>query len=177
ALALGAGLAADTDSANGLLKRLDTQLEDDARGYVAVALALMDCQDAVLPLRKIVSESRYHPTLLRESAIALGILDDKDAVPVLIGMLAEAKGLATQAAIANPLGFIGDRRSVDSLVAMLQNERLTEKARAFGAIALGNVADKEPLPWNSKISIDLNYRASTATLTDPGTSTGILDIL
>ena len=39
------------------------------------------------------------------------------------------------------------------------------------------VSDKEELPWNSKISVDINYRASTATLTAPDLGTGILDIL
>ena len=43
--------------------------------------------------------------------------------------------------------------------------------------SLGIVADKEQLPWNSKIGMDLNYRASTQTLTDQSAGTGILDIL
>ena len=43
-------------------------------------------------------------------------------------------------------------------------------------MALGNVADKELLPWNAKIAIGLNYRAAPATLSDPLTGSGILDI-
>jgi len=43
-------------------------------------------------------------------------------------------------------------------------------------VALGIVADKEPLPWNSKISTNINYRANTTTLTGDN-GTGILDIL
>ena len=49
-------------------------------------------------------------------------------------------------------------------------------ARGFAAVALGIVADKELLPWNSKISADINYVATTSTLTD-ASGTGILDIL
>ena len=71
----------------------------------------------------------------------------------------------------------GDHRSIDPLVTMLQNDGLTERARGFAAVALGIVADKEDLPWNSKIGVDLNYRASTSTLTDQSSGTGILDIL
>jgi hypothetical protein len=59
---------------------------------------------------------------------------------------------------------------------MLQSDGLTETARGFAAVALGIVGDKEPLPWNTKIALDLNYRAATQTLTDPH-GTGILDIL
>ena len=42
--------------------------------------------------------------------------------------------------------------------------------------ALGIVADKEALPWNSKISTNINYRVNTTTLTG-NEATGILDIL
>jgi len=44
-------------------------------------------------------------------------------------------------------------------------------------VALGIVADKEELPWNTKISVNINYRANTQTLTSPDAGTGILDIL
>ena len=57
----------------------------------------------------------------------------------------------------------------------LQNESLTERARGFAAVALGIVADKELLPWNSKISVDLNYRAAVSSLSDGGS--GIVEIL
>ena len=74
------------------------------------------------------------------------------------------------------MGFIGDKRSIGPLVAMLEDQDKTDRARGFAAVALGIVADKEELPWNSKIAGDLNYRASTATLNDTG-GTGILNIL
>jgi Trm5-related predicted tRNA methylase len=48
-------------------------------------------------------------------------------------------------------------------------------SRAFAAVALGGVADKEKLPWNSKISRNMNYRGSVETLTQSGS--GVLDIL
>ncbi|MBI5361635.1 MAG: hypothetical protein HZA53_00560 [Planctomycetes bacterium] len=92
-------------------------------------------------------------------------------------MLAEARGLSAQAAIASALGFIGDARAVDPLVRMLQQgERITDSARGYAAVALGIVADKELLPWNAKLSVGINYRANTTTLTGEG-GTGVLDIL
>ncbi len=79
------------------------------------------------------------------------------------------------AAIASALGLIGDRSTIDPLIDMLQDESLTAITRAFAAVALGGVADKELLPWNSKIGSNSNYRAAVETLTNQ--SSGILDIL
>ena len=75
------------------------------------------------------------------------------------------------------LFYTGPLINAEMLVTMLQNDTLTDSARGFAAVALGIVADKELLPWNSKIGVDLNYRASTSTLTDQSSGTGILDIL
>jgi hypothetical protein len=52
---------------------------------------------------------------------------------------------------------------------------ITEVSRAFAAAALGGIADKEALPWNSKLAVGLNYRAAVETLTSQ--SSGVLDIL
>ncbi|MCC7399597.1 MAG: hypothetical protein IT455_21215, partial [Planctomycetes bacterium] len=82
---------------------------------------------------------------------------------------------ATLAAIASAIGFIGDSRTVAPLKKLLFDDKLSDLSRAFAAVALGGVADKEALPWNSKIGTNINYRASVETLTNK--STGILDIL
>jgi len=176
AYAIGCGIARDVESTSILLEKLDRLSDDEARGYVAVALGLMEARDSIEPIQTIVKESKYRPELLKQAAIALGLMGDKDLVPDLIEMLRESKGLATQAAISSALGFIGDQRSIDPLVEMLQNQDITDRARGFAAVALGIVADKEPLPWNTKLAVDLNYRASTQTLTDQN-GTGILNIL
>jgi len=86
--------------------------------------------------------------------------------------------LSVLSATATALGFIGDHCSVNPFVDLLGNERdLTPLGRAFSAVALGLVADKEMLPWNSKIGQDINYRAAVSTLSDTSGGTGILDIL
>ncbi len=176
AYAIAEGLMGDRES-TGLLLELLAKGQDDTRGQVAIGLALMDAREAIGPLRGIVMQARYRPELLRNCAIALGILGDKDAVPMLVQLLKEARSLTTQASLSTALGFIGDQRSIAPLIEVLGSPSLTERARAFAAVALGNAADKELLPWNSKLALDLNYRAATATLTEPLTSTGILDIL
>lgn len=176
AYALGAGLARSVESAEHLLKLLRKGLPDTTRGEVALALALLGHAQAVEPLRAILQESKYRPELLRLAAIALGILGDKEVGTELVTLLADARSLAAQSAIASALGFVGDRRSLEPLLALFQSRLATERARAFAAVALGNVCDKELLPWNAKISVGLNYRAAPPTLSDPATGTGILDL-
>jgi hypothetical protein len=176
AYAIACGIAKDSESKELLRDKFKNAPGDEVKGNIAVALGLVDARDAAKDIEDVVKESKYKPALLKQAAIALGLLGDKDLVPDLIKMLAEAKGYSSQAAIASALGFIGDSRSIDPLVDMLKRKDITDSARGFAAVALGIVADKEPLPWNSKISTNINYRANTTTLTG-NEATGILDIL
>ena len=173
------GLQRDTESLDLLLEKLDFfQGSNEARGEACVALGLMEDRKAIAPIQEVIKNSKYRPDLLKQAAIGLGVLGDKELVEDLVTMLGEANGLATQAAIASALGAIGDQRSLDPLVVMLENDKeMTDTARGFAAVALGIVCDKEPLPWNAKISTNTNYRANTVTLTNTNLGTGILDIL
>ncbi|MCK5943170.1 MAG: hypothetical protein KAI24_14415, partial [Planctomycetes bacterium] len=73
------------------------------------------------------------------------------------------------------LGQIGDRRSVAPLKRALFDEGRGDLQRAFAAVALGAVADRAKLPWHSKISTNINYRAAVETLTNQ--VSGVLDLL
>jgi HEAT repeat protein len=170
------GIAKDPEAKELLREKLKNAPGDEAKGNVAVALGLVDSREAIVDIQGIVRDSKYKPDLLKQAAIGLGLLGDKDLVPELVTMLGEAKGYSSQAALASALGFIGDSRSIDPLVDMLKRKEITDSARGFAAVALGIVADKEPLPWNAKISTNINYRANTTTLTGEN-GTGILDIL
>ncbi|MFT7486087.1 MAG: HEAT repeat protein [Candidatus Paceibacteria bacterium] len=175
AYAIACGIAGDTDSEKILIEKLDSMSDDDVRGHLAIGLGLMNSGAAIEPIQQMVEKSKYRGELLKQAAISLGLLGDKALVGNLVTMLAQAKTLTTQAAIASALGFIGDARSVDPLVEMLHDQSMTAAARGFAAVALGIVADKELLPWNAKFSVNINYRANTPTLTGEGA--GLLDIL
>jgi len=172
---LGIGIRRDIEGMDICLDKLDYFSTDEARGYCAVALGLIEDRSAISPIQEIIRESKYKPDLLKQAAIALGLLGDKELVPDLVTMLETATGLATQAAISTALGAIGDSRSIDPLVELLGDQSVTQSARGFAAAALGIVCDKEELPWNAKISTNINYRANTVTLTGGGG--GILDLL
>jgi HEAT repeat protein len=177
AYSLGLGIAGNIEAELILLDKLDSMADDEVRGYITIGLGLMNSIQSIEPIQKILKDSKYRGDLLKQAAIALGLLGDKNVVTKLTTMLVtEAKTLSTQAAIASALGFIGDQRSVDPLIEMLKNEDHTGAARGFAAVALGIVADKETLPWNAKFSVNINYRANTTTLTGEN-GTGLLDIL
>ena len=176
ALAVALGIMQDTDSSSIMLEKLSKLSDDRSRGYLCIGLGLMNSRESIEPLSKLLKSSRYRPLLLREAAISLGLLGDKNVVEDLIVEMQGSTSLTAQSSIAAALGSIGDARSVRPLLKMLEDPELNVRARAFAAVALGIVADKEPLPWNSKIAVGANYLAGTPTLTD-GQGTGVLDIL
>lgn len=176
AFSVAAGLFGNKQLVEDLLGRLETTTEDEARGYVALALGLLDDRRAIEPIQAVVQQSEYRPALLKQAATALGLLGDREASRSLVAMLGEAQGLATQAALASALGQIGDRDSIDLLVEMLGDATLTDTARGFAAVALGLIAEKELFPWNEKLSRDVNYRSATPTLNSTA-GTGVLNLL
>ncbi|QDU67550.1 HEAT repeat domain-containing protein [Engelhardtia mirabilis] len=176
AASVAAGLFGDPEAQETLLKLLGSTRDPVAQGYVALGLGMLNQKEAIQPIQEVLAEAEYKPELLQQAAIALGLLGSKETVGTLIDMLENAGSLASQAAAASALGFIGDRNSVEPLVEMLEDGDITDTARGFAAVALGIVADKEELPWNSKIAVDLNYRASTSTLNTLD-GKGVLNIL
>jgi hypothetical protein len=175
--AVAVGIVKDDEAKTILRDKLAKMGDDEARGYCAIGLGLMDDRGAIEQIQEVIQKSKYKPDLLKQAAIGLGLLGDKQIVDGLIDMLNQATGLSSQAAISSALGFIGDARSVDPLIGMLEDKQKTDLARGFAAAALGIVADKEDLPWNTKISVNINYRANTTTLTNPASGDGILDLL
>ncbi|KAA3608034.1 MAG: HEAT repeat domain-containing protein [Planctomycetota bacterium] len=179
--AISLGLMKNEQAKSEIREALETASDPDLRGYLCVSLGLLSAREHKDYISSVVKESKRMPNLLQQASIGLGLMSDRAVVDALVDLMkGDSDGppaLAVLSATATALGFIGDQRSVRPLVDMLQNDEVTPLGRAFAAVALGIVADKELLPWNSKIAEDLNYRAAVDTLTDPNGSTGILDIL
>jgi HEAT repeat protein len=178
AIAVALGLCKFREAGDTLESLLaKNKQKDELAGYLCIGLALMDSTRSIDAIRDVVKTSVRRHDRLKQAAIALGKLGDKTVTTDLQEMLIndDNKNVAKLSAIASALGYIGDRRTIDPLIKMLDDTQITELSRAFAAVALGGVADKEPLPWNSKIAVDMNYRASVETLTNQ--QSGILDIL
>lgn len=159
---------------------LDEYRVSQFRGYAAISLGLLHAREHLPLLKQIVAESKRDPEMLMQASIGLGLMQDRSAVSNLLVYLVPENGrkpkLSVLSAVATALGFIGDKSSVTPLVNTMKNSRINQLGRAFAAVSLGMVADKDLMPWNSVFGSDLNYRAAVITLTDRQTGTGILDI-
>lgn len=176
-LAIALGLSQSVDAADEMREMMRTSVAEEAKcGYLCIGLALMNDTRSLEDIRALLPQSVRRYELLPQAAIALGKLGDKRVAEDLQKLMTDGEpNLAKLSAIASSLGFIGDSRTIAPLKKVLFDSKLGDLSRAFAAVALGGVADKEPLPWNSKIGCNMNYRASVDTLTNQ--STGILDIL
>jgi len=175
AYALALGLCGDVASAPRVIERLYEFSDDRARGPIALALGLFGDYDAIGHLQRHLPEAAYRPDLLRPAAIALALLGDKTLVGELARKIEETDSSARKAVYAWALAHVGDARAVDPILAMLADEELPDLARGIAALAAGFIAERERLPWNAALSIDVNYPASPASLFAP-TGGGVLDI-
>jgi HEAT repeat protein len=181
AYAIALGLMGNEQAKNDLRDSMDRINDSAFRGYAAIALGLLNAKEHMAYISEVVDESKRDPELLKQASIGLGLMKDRNAVNKLLNYLTPEDGkrprLAVLSAVATALGFIGDKNSVQPLVDTMSNDRITALGRAFAAVSLGMVADKDSLPWNSVFGENLNYRAAVSTLVDQQAGTGILDIL
>jgi len=178
ALAIALGICRYREAADDILERFEQNKHQSlAAGYMAVSLGLIGRRNpsTIEAIKEVLEQSARRPYLLGKCAIALGLLGDKNIAVQLAKRIREPHTVAVYGALASGLGAIGDRRSIASLVAMAENDQLKTLPRAFAVVALGLVGDTRPLPWNSDLAIDNNYRANVETLT--GGQAGVLDIL
>jgi hypothetical protein len=176
ALAIALGLMAEA-RATGPLLESTTNGDENLRANAMIALGLMRAKEAIPTLRSVVSKTAYRPGLVREGAIALALLGDKTMGETLVARLLGSDKLADQLSSSWALGFVGDSRVVTPLVEILADKRENETTRAYAAVALGSIGDKEEFPWNSKIAADVLWWQAPPTLFDPVNGKGVLDIL
>ncbi|MCP3920601.1 MAG: hypothetical protein GY711_34170 [bacterium] len=172
---VGLGIRRDTEAKDIALEKLaDFQGSDVARGYAAIALGLMQDRSAIEPIRSLIGSSLDKPELLMRAVLGLTLLGDKQVGSDLTDMLGEAEDPARQVAITAALSMVGDVRTIDPLLDLMQNTEATATVRGLAAAGLGIVCDRAALPWSARIANHFNYRASTVTLTGGGN--GILDL-
>jgi hypothetical protein len=176
AFSIALGVVGDEEAADLLLSRMRKSRDDGARGAAAVGLGLLGARQATTEIRMIVDASTYRPALLREASIALGMLGDRDVVPLLTDKLVSSHSLFAQAAVAQALGRIGDVAALEPLVRLLGDTSRPDETRAVAAVALGLVGDRDALPFSAAYAVDGNYFAAPPTLYD-GVGFGLLNLL
>ncbi len=155
------GIARDTYARKTLEALVaDTKEDRELRGYSAIALGLIgEGSDSIKKtLRAALSERSEE--MRQQVATALGLLKDASAVDTLLKMLSEAESQNLKGQIVLALAKIGDARSVEPLIERLKDKKEGDLTRALACAGLGVVSDLEWIPSLSRISKDINYRAS-----------------
>jgi len=87
-------------------------------GLMLLALALTDDDRAKADLRKVLEDKKSRGLLKAAAAIGLGILKDKEAVPIIVNMLYDKKdfcNIALAPYLILSLGMIQDQKGVEVL--------------------------------------------------------------
>ena len=171
AMAIGVGLLDYRLGGDDLWIKFEDSKDQALKGYIAVSLGLMRATPKAESFRSLITTKGLDPKYRLQLARALGLMGDTHAVQTLVDYLQAAETQSESASAAQALGLIGDRSAVEPLLAILRNKSKQPQARGFAAVALGIIAEKTQLPWNSVFSVDANYRAKVPALSE------ILDIL
>ena len=156
------GIIRDIYSRKALVALLaDTKEDRELRGYSAVALGLIGSStDEVNKALRTALDERSSDDMRQQCATALGLLKDNGAVEVLLTALKEAESQNLKGQIVMALARIGDARAVQPMVDLLKNTKEGDLTRALACAGLGVVGDLQDIPSLSRISKDINYRAS-----------------
>jgi HEAT repeat protein len=175
ALCIALGIVRDPAARAVVAGTLERTGDPDARAYALLALGMLRERESIPTIQAVLEESRYNPVLVQSAAIALALIHDPEIVPGLLEMLDRSTGLATSASICYSLGRIGDARAIDALLEMSGLPVRTDLARGMATEALGALADRDDLPWNTALSWGVNYAAAPATLSARA-QIGVLDM-
>ena len=171
AMAVALGLldyqAARTSLWDELLESRDPSL----RGYLALSVGLLRDRSRAAGLREMIVQRGLSPLYRLQLARALGLMGDPAAVPTLVGCLESSSTLAESSSLAQAIGVIREASALDELLMLASDRGKPGLQRSFGVIALGLLAQKHELPWNTVFAVDSNYTVSVPALRE------ILDIL
>lgn len=135
-LSTALGLMNDSD-AMPIIRNLVKQKGDpDLRKRAAIALGLLKDASAVETLERVIQESSASKAILGAATVALGFVGDRQAVPILVKMVENAKN------------------------------SYQDVTRAFATVALGFLGDKDDIPILSRVQESSNYLAQTEALAE-----------
>lgn len=175
AAALALGILRDVESESVLVEVLRKRSDTTIRGYVMIGLGLMEARGSLPQIEAILTESKYQPDLVQTAAVALALMHDTELVPKLIEILNSNASLPAQGAITFSLGNVGDVRATQALIELSTAAEIGAVARGQALSALGLVAERFDLPWNTQLSANTNYRANPSSLSNPD-MVGVLDL-
>jgi hypothetical protein len=175
AYALALGMRRDVEAREQLVGRFFAVKEATARAHLAVALGLLGERSSIEALRSVLPAAAWQPDLLRGIALGLGLLGDENLVPDLVKQMDETDSTARKGVCAWALALVGDARAVEPIMALLEDETVSDLVRGIAALAIGFIVEPLERPWKTPLALDVAYPASPASLFDPAGG-GVLNI-
>ena len=170
AIALALGMMRAAPAGPLLLTKLQRTSEARAKGHIALGLGLMGAGGAVDPLMAALERGHRDARLADQLGTALGLVAPPAKLIQMATHLDAAASTSDGATLALAVGRGGHRSGVASLLARLGS------GHAQPATALGVACDKDEVPWNVQLGLDVNYGVEIETLRN-SERTGILDLL
>ena len=170
AIALALGMMRAAPAGPLLLTKLQRTSEARAKGHIALGLGLMGASGAVDPLMEALERGHRDARLADQLGTALGLVAPPAKLIQMASHLDAAASTSDGATLALAVGRGGHRSGVASLLARLGS------GHAQPATALGVACDKDEVPWNVQLGLDVNYGVEIETLRN-SERTGILDLL
>ncbi|MAG58776.1 MAG: hypothetical protein CMJ83_21010 [Planctomycetes bacterium] len=143
AYAVALGLMGNCDAREVFARDFATSRTPALRSALASSLGLLKGLAATEPLRRAVGHLR-HPHVARWSALALGVFGDAGAREALEKHLSRRGASRRTLALAGRgLAWLGDTRSLPTLVRVLSDTKRSDEARAYAVATIGVIGDKD----------------------------------
>ncbi|MEW6743501.1 MAG: HEAT repeat domain-containing protein [Planctomycetota bacterium] len=164
ALASALGLLCHRKAEPHLVRELRDTRDYSVAGHLAVALGLLQSEEAADLMREWIQEKGIDPVYRVTLARGLALMGDSRSVDILVRALAESHTVYETSSLAQAIGILGHRGAIDPLIEILKDPARPEACRDYAAAALGLLAEKTPLRWNARVTVGLNYCVPNATL-------------
>ena len=162
--AIALGIARHREAGKDLLEAMKKNRCATLKGYLAVALGMVEYTPAVEYLRVVLANTDNLPLLKQQTAIGLGLMGNRSVASALVQSLKEDSSSFVQASITQALGYIGDRKSILPLTAILTDPGARNLTRGFACVALGTIGEDALVPVLSELFVHHNFLASNRTL-------------
>jgi HEAT repeat protein len=165
AFAVGLGLLGHQAAIPPLADALRTTASPRLRGHLATALGLLGATSAASLIRELAKDAGDWDAQTRARK-ALGLLSDPDSLTVLVDAIrTPVNDLTAIGGAAIGLALNGRKTAVVTLGEMLAHREAHQNAtRAFAAVALGCLGDKDDTPLLTSVHANCNYLATTDAL-------------
>lgn len=125
AAAVALGLSGCETAADELIRILENGDDHYLRGYCALSLGMIRAPSALPLLRKTLLEENV-PQVNTQSAMALGLMNDRISIPNLLDLLIKTKNETTKLSASRSLVYLGNLYVAERLLSHLASKNTDE---------------------------------------------------